>query len=178
MNPMRSPGAALVVGLLLRGGAAWGGEPAAGEPRPRQPEIAARAVEVLHVDGLLFKDKNGRLDRYEDWRLPVAERVDDLVSQMTIEEKAGLMVGPSLAMGPGGAVREEPVFGVNPFAGGARAMVSPGTTDAITKRHIVQFIDRENADPRTMATWLEDVPHDSRDPLFPIGSGLTYSSGN
>jgi beta-glucosidase len=24
---------------------------------------------------------------------------------------------------------------------------------------------------------LEDVPHDSKDPLFPIGSGLTYASG-
>jgi beta-glucosidase len=36
-------------------------------------------------------------------------------------------------------------------------MVSPGTTDAITKRHIVQFINRENADPRTMATWTNSV---------------------
>ena len=116
-------------------------------------------VEVLRVDGFLFRDlnKNGRLDPYEDWRRPVAERVDDLVSQMTVEEKAGLMVGPSLAMGPGGTVREEPVFGVNPFAGGPPAMVSPGTTDAITKRHIVQFIDRENVEPRTMAAWTNAV---------------------
>ena len=83
--------------------------------------------------------------------------MDDLVSQMTLEEKAGLMVGPSLAMGPGGTVREEPVFGTNPFAGGPPALVSPGTTDAIHKRHIVQFINRENADPRTMATWTNAV---------------------
>jgi beta-glucosidase len=60
-------------------------------------------------------------------------------------------------MGPGGAVREEPVFGVNPFAGGPPALVSPGTTDALHKRHIVQLINRENADPRTMATWLNGV---------------------
>jgi beta-glucosidase len=127
--------------------------------RPRQPVIGARVVEVLRVDGLLFRDlsKNGRLDAYEDWRRPVAERVDDLVAQMTIEEKAGLMVGPSLAMGPGGSVREEPVFGVNPFAGGPPAMVSPGTTDAITRRHIVQFINRESAEPRTMAAWTNAV---------------------
>jgi beta-glucosidase len=76
---------------------------------------------------------------------------------MTVEEKAGLMVGPSLAMGPGGTVREEPVFGVNPIAGGPPAMVSPGTTDAITKRNIVQFIDRENVEPRTMAAWTNAV---------------------
>ncbi len=90
-----------------------------------QPVIGARVVGTLQADGLVFRDlnKNGRLDAYEDWRRPVAERVEDLVDQMTLEEKAGLMVGPSLAMGPGGAVREEPVFGVNPFAGGPPALV-------------------------------------------------------
>jgi beta-glucosidase len=129
----------------------------AAEPSP--PEIGARAVKVLRMDGALFKDlnKNGRLDVYEDWRRPVPDRVQDLVSQMTLEEKAGLMVGPSLPMGPGGAVSEQPVYGVNPFAGGPPALVSPGTTDAIQKRHIVQFINRENRDPRTMATWLNAV---------------------
>ncbi len=151
---MRSTAAVSGVGLLLSGMVA-----SSQTPRPPQPEIGARVVEVLRLDGLLFKDlnKNGRLDPYEDWRLPVTERADDLVSQMTVEEKAGLMVGPSLAMGPGGTVREEPVFGVNPFAGGPPSMASPGTTDAITKRHIVQFINRENAEPRTMATWTNAV---------------------
>ena len=124
-----------------------------------QPEIGARVVKVLRVDGALFKDlnKNGTLDVYEDWRRPVAERVADLVSKMTIEEKAGLMVGPSLAMGPGGTLSEQPVYGANPFSGGAVALVSPGTTDALHKRHIVQFINRQNTDPRTMATWLNAV---------------------
>jgi beta-glucosidase len=129
------------------------------DPERAQPVIGARVVTTLQVDGRLFRDlnKNGRLDAYEDWRRAVSERVDDLVAQMTLEEKAGLMVGPSLGMGPGGAVREEPVFGVNPFAGGPPGLVSPGTTDALHKRHIVQFINRENADPRTMATWLNGV---------------------
>jgi len=34
---------------------------------------------------------NGQLDPYEDWRLPVAQRVEDLLSRMTLAEKAGLM---------------------------------------------------------------------------------------
>jgi len=129
-----------------------------GQPRP-QPVLGSRVVEILRVDGALFKDldKNGTLDPYEDWRRPVAERVDDLVSRMTLEEKAGLMVGPSLPMGPGGAVSEQPVFGVNPFSGGPVALVSPGTTDALHKRHIVQFINRENREPKTMATWTNAV---------------------
>ena len=126
---------------------------------PEQPELGARVVTLLRVDGALFKDldKNGALDAYEDWRLPVAERANDLVSRMTLEEKAGLMVGPSLPMGPGGTPSEQPVYGVNPFSGGPVALVSPGTTDALHKRHIVQFINRENQEPRTMAKWLNAV---------------------
>ena len=131
---------------------------AEGQPRP-QPVLGARVVEILRVDGALFKDldKNGKLDPYEDWRRPVAERADDMVSRMTLEEKAGLMVGPSLPMGPGGTVSEQPVYGKNPFSGGPVALVSPGTTDALYKRSIVQFINRENREPKTMATWANAV---------------------
>jgi beta-glucosidase len=51
-------------------------------------------VKILTVDGLAFKDlnKNGKLDRYEDWRLPVAERAKNLASQMTVDQIAGLML--------------------------------------------------------------------------------------
>ena len=75
----------------------------AGEAPP-QPELGTRVVKLLRVDGALFKDlnKNGVLDAYEDWRRPVAERATDLVAQMKLEEKAGLMVGPSLAWAPAG----------------------------------------------------------------------------
>jgi beta-glucosidase len=123
------------------------------------PEIGARAVRLLRLDGALFKDlnKNGTLDVYEDWRRPLDERVEDLVSQMTVEEKAGLMVGPSLAMGPGGTPSEQPTYGVNPFSGGPVGLVSPATRDALYNRHIVQFINRQNAEPRVMATWLNAV---------------------
>jgi len=51
-------------------------------------------VKIIHVDGLAFKDlnKNGVLDVYEDWRKPVSERANDLVSKMTVEQIAGLML--------------------------------------------------------------------------------------
>lgn len=154
-NPV--PVGATAIGLLLFGLTSGAGQVAAAVPS--QPEIGARVVKVLHVDGMLFKDlnKNGRVDVFEDWRRPIADRVADLVSLMTVEEKAGLMVGPSLPMGPGGVPSEQPVYGVNPFTGGPVSMVSPGTTDALHKRNIVQFINRENKDPRTMAAWLNAV---------------------
>jgi beta-glucosidase len=48
---------------------------------------------VLTRDGLTFRDlnKNGRLDPYEDPRRPIEERVFNLLFQMTLEEKVGLM---------------------------------------------------------------------------------------
>ena len=51
-------------------------------------------VNILTVDGLAFKDlnKNGKLDIYEDWRKPVAERAKDLATKMTVEQMAGLML--------------------------------------------------------------------------------------
>jgi len=51
-------------------------------------------VKILTVDGLAFKDlnKNGQLDKYEDWRLPVDARAKDLASKMTVEQIAGLML--------------------------------------------------------------------------------------
>ena len=60
---------------------------------PKQPTIDARVAPLLKVGNLSFKDlnRNGVLDPYEDWRLPVDKRVADLLSRMTLEEKAGLM---------------------------------------------------------------------------------------
>ncbi|MGC3984705.1 MAG: glycoside hydrolase family 3 N-terminal domain-containing protein [Pseudorhodoferax sp.] len=73
-----------------------------------QPVIGARTKAVLNVDGKQFKDANGngQLDAYEDWRLPVDRRIDDLVARMTLEEKAGLMLINTLNAGTGGAVTD------------------------------------------------------------------------
>jgi beta-glucosidase len=56
-------------------------------------KIEARGKPIVSVDRLRFRDlnANGKLDPYEDWRLPVDKRVTDLLSRMTMEEKAGLM---------------------------------------------------------------------------------------
>ncbi len=124
---------------------------------PVQPRLGTRSVRLLKADGLDFKDlnKNGRLDACEDWRLPVDARVDDLVAQMTLEEKAGLMVSPTLPMGPDGAVNEESRPMQNPFGGPAWSL--PGTSEAVLTLHIRQFINRVNTRPETMARWLNAV---------------------
>lgn len=63
-----------------------------------QPELKAEAVAILEQDGYRFKDlnKSGALDKYEDWRLTPEERADDLLSQMTAEDKAAQMLHVTL----------------------------------------------------------------------------------
>jgi len=55
---------------------------------------SASGVNLVENKGLAFKDlnQNGELDPYEDWRLPVDERISDLVGMMTVEQMAGLML--------------------------------------------------------------------------------------
>ncbi|MEH7237539.1 glycoside hydrolase family 3 protein [Bacillus sp. JJ1562] len=59
-----------------------------------QPEIeVATQDRILEIGDKYFRDANGSrsLDIYEDWRKPVSERVADLISKMSLEQKAGLM---------------------------------------------------------------------------------------
>ena len=54
----------------------------------------ASGIVILQVDGLYFKDlnKNGVLDKYEDWRLSSEERAADLAKDLSLDEIAGLML--------------------------------------------------------------------------------------
>ena len=93
-----------------------------------QTVVIARSAPLLKIGGYTFKDlnRNGVLDKYEDWRLPIEQRVADLVSKMTLEEKAGLMFHASIqgATGPNGEVLE--TIGV--FGGGGRGSSAPQPT--------------------------------------------------
>jgi beta-glucosidase len=44
---------------------------------------------ILTINGFTFADlnKNGKLDKYEDNRLPMKDRIQDLINKMTDEEK-------------------------------------------------------------------------------------------
>lgn len=55
---------------------------------------AASGVKLIEDDFYAFKDlnRNGSLDKYEDWRLSYDVRASDLASQLSIEEIAGLML--------------------------------------------------------------------------------------
>lgn len=69
------------VRVTQKGGATLGYAPSSG-------------VKLIEDDGYAFKDlnRNGKLDKYEDWRLGFEERAIDLASQLSEEEIAGLML--------------------------------------------------------------------------------------
>ena len=50
---------------------------------------------ILTINGFTFSDlnQNGKLDKYEDTRLPMEDRIKDLISKMTDEEKASMLIG-------------------------------------------------------------------------------------
>lgn len=120
---------ALATGGLLAG--------CAGVERKAQgqaPVIEAHVKKMLAVDNLKFRDSNGngRLDPYEDWRLPVEARVKDLVSQMTLEERAGMMLIDTLNAGWEGKVEAGPFTNVD---------------DYVNKQKMTRFIFRNAVDP-------------------------------
>ncbi len=55
---------------------------------------ASSGIKLLTINGLAFKDlnKNGKLDKFEDWRLPAEVRAKDLATKLSVEEIAGLML--------------------------------------------------------------------------------------
>ncbi|WP_245862133.1 glycoside hydrolase family 3 protein [Georgenia soli] len=101
----------------------------------RPPELGAEVKDVITVKGREFKDlnDNGKLDPYEDWRKPVDERVEDLVGQMTLDEKAGLMLIDTLNASCDPATGE---FGTLPAV----------ADDYIDNQHMHRFIFRNVVD--------------------------------
>ncbi|RDW18361.1 hypothetical protein CWR48_12340 [Oceanobacillus arenosus] len=57
------------------------------------PEVETRNKAILTIGEKRYRDlnDNGKLDPYENWELSIEERIENLLSQMTLEEKVGLM---------------------------------------------------------------------------------------
>lgn len=113
-----------------------------------QPVVESRVKPILEIDGLLFRDlnANGELDPYEDWRLPIDERVDNLVSLMTLEEKAGQMVHPNITVPLDGVVQKEDI--ITQTQRGERLSYSPYTL--IVDKHITNILNNGVAPPQPL----------------------------
>ena len=57
-------------------------------------------------------NKNGKMDVYEDKTQPIEKRIDDLIKQMTIEEKAGMMFINGTLINEDGTIEKRPGQGM------------------------------------------------------------------
>jgi beta-glucosidase len=133
--------------------------------RLRQPVLVSRSSKIIEVQGLRFKDlnRNGVLDPYEDWRLPPSARAKDLVSRMSLEDKAGMMMhGTARSAGQGGGI------------GLGTGYDSAAIAKLIRDVGVNSFITRLSGDPRTLASAdneLQEIAEKTR-----LGIPLTISS--
>ena len=63
-----------------------------------QEKVNNEKNQIITVNGLDFKDynNNGKLDKYEDYRLSIEDRIQDLISKMSDEEKASVLIGTGM----------------------------------------------------------------------------------
>jgi beta-glucosidase len=129
---------------------------------PRLGYSATSGVKILTVDGLAFKDlnKNGKLDRYEDWRLPVTERAKDLASKMSIEQIAGLMLysgHQAIPANPEGFSKG--TYGGKPFKeSGANAWdLTDQQKEFLTKDNLRHVLVTVVQSPEVAARWNNNV---------------------
>jgi beta-glucosidase len=119
---------------------------------------------TLTEGNLTFRDlnKNGRLDPYEDPRRPIEERVEDLLAQMTLEEKAGLMFHTIAGVNSDGSL--EPSMG----------FIRTPIVELVTERLMNHFNVHALPEPRLAATWhnrLQELADGTR-----LGIPVTISS--
>jgi beta-glucosidase len=143
---------------------------------PVQPKLGNQGVEIIKSQGYEFKDlnKNGKLDQYEDWRLPDETRVKDLISQMTLEEKIGFMLISTTRMegdyafqqdAPKAEIKsgfneEDLVQNINMFSKKplpVPVMSAVGTTKGVTQYNLRHFILRANTTAKNMAEWSNNL---------------------
>lgn len=131
-------------------------------------EVAAdggRLAQSRSDQGRKYRDLNGngRLDPYEDSRTPVSIRVDDLLAQMALEEKTGLLFHPGIPIGRRGSVVE----GFHPMK------IAP-STELVDRRNVRHFNIMMAPGPVAVARWhnrLQEIAAGTR-----LGIPITFSS--
>ncbi len=156
---------------------------------------ANSGVKVITVDGLSFKDlnKNGKLDKYEDWRLPIDTRAKDLATQMSIDQIAGLMLYSRHQAIPGaGTGYISGTYGGKEFsASGAKPSdLSDQQLAFITKDNVRHVLITTVQSPEVAAQWNNNeqalaeslglgVPcNNSTDPRHGTKANAEYNAGS
>jgi beta-glucosidase len=119
-------------------------------------------VKILTVKGFAFKDlnRNGKLDKYEDWRLPADERAKDLASRMTIEQIAGLMLySAHQAIPAGSRGRFTSTYDGKPFeeSGAIASDLTDNQKDFLVNDNLRHILVTSVESPAVAAQWNNNV---------------------
>jgi beta-glucosidase len=108
---------------------------------------------VLTVSGHQFRDlnKNGRLDLYEDSRQSIETRVEDLISQMNMEEKAGMLFIHMVIMEKDGSISEIPSL-FNPFS-----LLLETTSTQVARKLMNHFNILQATSAEAMVKWNNEI---------------------
>ncbi len=154
----------------------------------------ASGVTLLTVDGYAFKDMNrdGSLQPYEDWRLPVEERAADLAARLSIEEIAGMMLYSSHQSVPSrGGMFGGATYNGQPFAESAAAAsdLSDAQKKFLTEDNLRAVLVTTVESPAVAAVWnnnmqalVEGIGHGvpvntSSDPRHETSATAEYNYG-
>jgi beta-glucosidase len=119
----------------------------------RLPTTVVAKSDLIRTNGnYAFRDlnKNGKLDVYEDEREPIEKRIQDLLKQMTLEEKAGMMFYSPVRVNADGTIEEQP-------AKDFLASISPVGIKEIDQHHITHFNLFAVPAPDTLAIWYNRI---------------------
>ena len=113
---------------------------------------------VLNMGGQSIRDlnKNGQVDIYENPEHTVEERVEDLVNQMTLEEKAGLLFVTMIAATPDGEPMETPILSLDPLMT-MMSMYFPSNSELIAKKKINSMNILGSPDAETLAKYNNKI---------------------
>jgi beta-glucosidase len=131
-----------------------------GKTNPDQP--------ILTIGGFTFTDmnQNGKLDVYEDYRLPMADRVADLIAKMTDDEKANMLIGIGM---PG---FDTATFTFTPGAYQGKVPGAAGGTFEIKRLGIKSVILTDGPAGVRIKPTREDSKDTFYATAFPVGTAL------
>lgn len=111
-------------------------------------KLAGVASPRLKHQGFVFRDlnKNGRLDAYEDARVPLAARVENLLQQMTLEEKAGTLFISMAGMGREGKLQEMATLS------DPTTLIMPSNPELILRKKITH-VNALSASAKDLVAW-------------------------
>lgn len=139
-------------------------------PQNHLPSTVLNYSTLVRTDGDdNYRDlnKNGKKDVYEDPAQPIEKRVQDLLKQMTLEEKAGMMFYVPTRVNKDGTIEEEP-------AKDFLASISPVGVNEMDQRKITHFNLFSVPAPDTLAIWYNRMQQHAEKTR--LGIPLTISS--